>query len=509
MRTDCSKWARECLGCQRSKVIRHTVPPIGEFEVPNKRFDHVNIDLVTLPPSNGFRYLLTIVDRFTRWPVAVPLVDATTQSVLDGFSYGWVQSFGIPHTVTSDRGTQFTSATFQQLSRIWGIRTITTTAYHPEANGLVERFHRRLKEAIIALGSEDPEEWFWRLPMVMLTIRTTLKPDVGASPADLVYGEGLAVPGEALPSNPATDAQLLRQRAAALADMRLEVARMQPVQTSAHRRPLVHIPEALESCSHVFIRRGGPLSTLESPYVGPYKVLDRNNVNFKVAVPGRTHQTFAIGRIKPAYVAIEDAEEARPPTPPPPPSPPVSPAGSQGPNRRRSRRRRSENQDPPMQPHPQSSGEVVDDPLTFDFPHDNVPDWAPPDWFDVDADPDAAFEEDRPDEAARPQAPASQARPQQHHPPEVDPDDAPELEVPAPPPAEPPPPPRTWSRKRQRQRPGNPNWVKGGNGVGRRNNRPRPDVTAIYSHLGFPSPSPVPFTAHQCSIDCNDMNTSL
>ena len=86
MRADVSKWARECLACQQAKITKHTIPPIGDFTVPNKRFDHINIDLVTLPPSNGFRYLLTIVDRFTRWPVAVPLVDMSTQSVLDGFT---------------------------------------------------------------------------------------------------------------------------------------------------------------------------------------------------------------------------------------------------------------------------------------------------------------------------------------------------------------------------------------------------------------------------------------
>ena len=152
MRSDCGKWARECLDCQRAKVTKHTVPPISEFEVPNKRFDHINMDLVTLPESNGFKYLLTMVDRFTRWPVAVPLVDCTTQSVVDGFSFGWVQHFGVPHTITTDRGLQFTSDIFQQLAKIWGIRTIATSAYHPEANGLVERFHRRLKEAILALG---------------------------------------------------------------------------------------------------------------------------------------------------------------------------------------------------------------------------------------------------------------------------------------------------------------------------------------------------------------------
>ena len=59
MRADVSRWARECLACQQAKVTRHVVPPIGDFAVPNKHFDHINVDLVTLPHSNGFCYLLT------------------------------------------------------------------------------------------------------------------------------------------------------------------------------------------------------------------------------------------------------------------------------------------------------------------------------------------------------------------------------------------------------------------------------------------------------------------
>ena len=119
-------------------------PPVGQFELPNRRFEHVHLDLVTLLESNIFRYLLTMVDRFTRWPVAVPLADMTTKSVVDGFAFGWVQLFGVPSTITSDNGCQFTSGIFQQLTQTWGIKTITTSPYHPESNGLVERLHRRL-----------------------------------------------------------------------------------------------------------------------------------------------------------------------------------------------------------------------------------------------------------------------------------------------------------------------------------------------------------------------------
>ena len=499
MRADVSRWARECLSCQQAKVTKHVVPPIGEFAVPNRRFDHINVDIVTLPQSNGFRYLLTAVDRFTRWPMAVPMRDMTTETVIDAFAFGWVQHLGVPTTITTDRGTQFTSEMFEQLTKIWGIKTILTTPYHPEANGLVERLHRRLKESLIALGSENPEEWFWKLPLVLLSIRTTLKPDIGASPADLVYGEGLAVPGEMLPSNPSTDAQLLRQRAAALADLRLEVARLQPVPTSAHRRPQVHLPEELETCTHVFVRRGNASSTLASPYVGPYRVVSRNNVNFKVDVPGRQQETVAICRVKPAHCSVEDAEEAAPAprsgrgvrrrrdrrdpsdeVPPPPPPPPNSPP-IQRRSRGRARRLPSDEEAPGSPPADPQDVPPAGEPLQFEFPHEGVPDWAAPDRFDPDAN-------DNDERQAEPISP---------------------LPVPQPPP--PPPPPR-----RRRKKVGNPNWVRGGSFAGSYTRdpaqRPRPDVTAVLAHLGIPTPSstpPRPPTSHDCSSACESDNDPI
>ncbi|KAJ8389879.1 hypothetical protein AAFF_G00113480 [Aldrovandia affinis] len=59
--------------CQRAKVHRHIKAPLERFSVPERRFDHVNADLVgPLPPSHGYTYLFTMVDRTTRWPEAVP-----------------------------------------------------------------------------------------------------------------------------------------------------------------------------------------------------------------------------------------------------------------------------------------------------------------------------------------------------------------------------------------------------------------------------------------------------
>ena len=118
--------------------------------------------------------------------------EITAEATAEAYLQGWVQYYGVPETITTDKGTQFTSQTWNNLLCFLGTKHITTTSYHPQSNGLVENVHRRLKDALRMQNL--PADWSRNLPLVLLSLRVALKEELQCSPAELVYGQTLRLP---------------------------------------------------------------------------------------------------------------------------------------------------------------------------------------------------------------------------------------------------------------------------------------------------------------------------
>jgi transposase InsO family protein len=227
-----------------------------------------------------------MVDRTTRWLEAAPLRTMEAVTCADAFIATWVTRYGVPATVTTDRGRQFSSAVWSTLCQRLNIQHIETTAYHPQSNGMVERTHRQLKDALRArlAGPRWPEH----LPWVLFGLRAAPKEDSGLSSAELVFGMPLTLPGQLL-AVPETPVEKVVE----------ELRAVQPLPT----RQLSYAEAAsglqqLQQAEYVYVRRRGVVPPLSPLYQGPYRVLEKSQKFFSLEVGGRT-EVVSMDRLKP------------------------------------------------------------------------------------------------------------------------------------------------------------------------------------------------------------------
>jgi hypothetical protein len=216
---------------------------------------------------------------------------------------GWVSRFGVPATITSDRGAQFTSPLWAGLCSLLNIQHSPTSAYHPQSKGLVERFHRRLKDAFRSRAAAA--DWHNHLPRVMLGIRASFREGSEFSPAEAVFGSQLILPGQfvntaewPLPSF--------------LSDLQTTMTGRPPPPTRHNSTPAPStLPEELLLARFVLVCRDGAQPPLLPIYDGPNRVLERSTHFFLLEIGNRTDKVSTLS-LKVARTPA-DTEPAKPP----------------------------------------------------------------------------------------------------------------------------------------------------------------------------------------------------
>lgn len=294
MNKDIHEWASSCEQCQKQKVSRHVKTPIQGISIPEAKFRHIHVDIVgPLPPSDGYRYILTIVDRFTRWPEAYPITNIEAKTVAKVIVSQYISRFGIPERMTTDQGSQFESKLMNEMCKMLGIRHIHTTPYHPASNGMVERFHRQLKASIRA--SQNVVRWSEALPLILLGIRSSVKDDLGFSPSLLLYGQEIRLPDEIFTpfnENDFPDPDDFVQNLRRMFDS------VKTVDTRVPKNQNVYVPDVLNDCKKVLIRIDRVKKPFEDTYEGPFDVVRRLRKVVIIKKNGKD-LTVSLDRVKP------------------------------------------------------------------------------------------------------------------------------------------------------------------------------------------------------------------
>jgi len=305
MKKDIKTWVKTCLSCQQSKIQRNIKSPVQQPVYPyTDRFQTVHMDIIgPFAPSkalgsifpSSLRYVVTFIDRATRWFECIPVPDILAETVASAFLSGWISRFGVPLHLVTDQGRQFESELFKNLSTIVGFHRLRTSSYHPQSNGMIERFHRTLKTALKA----RKDDWLVALPVVQLALRC-IPNESSFSPITALTGTTLLTPHTYFETeSPSSKQQVEFVKRLSTQMQQVDFRKLSEGIHHSKAKPSNSRVPVLKIGEYVWLRIDRIKRPLEAPYQGPYEIIEFKDKIVKIKTETDKIVTVSIDRIKP------------------------------------------------------------------------------------------------------------------------------------------------------------------------------------------------------------------
>ena len=196
--SDIRHYCETCVACQRRRRPTPHMQATLKTEVQSRPYERIAVDITEMPLSvRGNRYALVAMDYFSKYVHVFPMPNQKAETVADCL-LKLVMEQGVPERLHSDQGRQFEAAVFQELCNRLGISKTRTTPYHPQSDGMVERFNRTLKDMVSKYLKFDGSDWDDKVGPVTFAYNTSKHSVTGYTPFFLVHGREARLPVDSL-----------------------------------------------------------------------------------------------------------------------------------------------------------------------------------------------------------------------------------------------------------------------------------------------------------------------
>ncbi|KAL1259008.1 hypothetical protein QQF64_009585 [Cirrhinus molitorella] len=301
LEAEVKRFCQACPTCQCTTPQKPPPSPLIPLPIIEVPFERIGMDLVgPLPKSaRGHEHILVIVDYATRYPEAVPLRKATAKAIAQEL-FLLFSRVGIPAEILTDQGTLFMSRLMADLCRLLQVKQLRTSVYHPQTDGLVERFNQTLKQMLRRVTAEDRRDWDRMLPYVLFGVREVPQASTGFTPFELLFGRQprglLDVAREAWEQQPAP----YRTTVEHVKEMRERIDRVMPLvrehMVKAQQAQQRHYnraaqPREFQPGDHVMVLVPNAACKFLASWQGPYTVTEKvGPVTYQIRQPGRRRQ---------------------------------------------------------------------------------------------------------------------------------------------------------------------------------------------------------------------------
>ncbi|CAF4443269.1 unnamed protein product, partial [Didymodactylos carnosus] len=195
-------YIKACLPCQQHNHNRKKRPGhLKPIPPPHGPFQVIGIDFCgpfSRTPNEN-RYVLCITDHFTRWVIAVALPDCKAETTAETIYNEYICKYGVPTTILSDQGNHFKNQLMDAMAILLGHHHIYSTTYHPQTNGMIERFNATFVPQLAKLQDTESNNWDSFLPSMVFAYNTGQHNTTGYSPFQLQYGQKPKLPPDEPP----------------------------------------------------------------------------------------------------------------------------------------------------------------------------------------------------------------------------------------------------------------------------------------------------------------------